>query len=801
MKRPLCTICLLIAAAAALRFFSLREPGQPVLQEAGTDRSVQGVFPVTLQETAARGERVRILGQVLECRQYEDQTVLRLHVKDIAVSGMENGADPPGDSSGENCICYIEKTTLPQVGSIVCVEGDADGFSKARNPGEFDYACYYWAQGVTCRLRNAVLISVSRSRTPLRAALMRARAYASDVFLRYLEIREAGVMSAMLTGDKTGLSDEVRSLYAQSGIAHILAISGLHISLIGAMLERLLGRVGAPRAAVMAVCCVFLSCYAVMTGLSASAVRASVMFVIGLNAGCVRRTYDMKTAVSVSMAVQLMIDPRLAGDAGFQLSYSAVFGIAWLTPALLKLFAACLPRKSRGLPGPVKAFAACLAVSLATLPFLLIHQYEYAVYGLLWNPVALPGVAVLLFAGALLLGFGALSDVCAACVHSASPGLCGLFHAAAEGMAHAAAFFCRVILLFYEQGSRFVRSLPGSLLRGRPGTVRVVIYAGMLLGLIVYAEWRGKKRTGKGRGACRTARFQGISGIGWLMLALLVLLVPVRTGITITMLDVGQGDGICLEQTPGHAVLIDCGSSDQRNLFEHRLMPFLKYRGIYEVDAVFLSHLDTDHVSAVYDLLEEMRTEKIEVGCIVTGQEIPHDGAYERLLAAAGEACVPVYAMRAGDVYEQGACRLTCLGPSEESGEEGDRNARSLILRLDYGSFQALFMGDADASAELAAVRVMDACMRPETIELLKAAHHGSRNSTSARFLAQVRPRIAVISAGEDNSYGHPHEETLTRLKEKGCDVYQTPECGAVTIHVSGSGIRVETFLAAEGGG
>lgn len=161
---------------------------------------------------------------------------------------------------------------------------------------------------------------------------------------------------------------------------------------------------------------------------------------------------------------------------------------------------------------------------------------------------------------------------------------------------------------------------------------------------------------------------------------------------------------------------------------------------------------------------------------------------------------MPVYVMRAGDVYEQGACRLTCLGPSEESGEEGDRNARSLILRLDYGSFQALFMGDADAPAELAAVRVMDACMQPETIELLKAAHHGSRDSTSAQFLAQVSPRIAVISAGEDNSYGHPHEETLTRLKEQGCDVYQTPECGAVTIHVSGSGIRVETFLEAGGG-
>lgn len=104
-------------------------------------------------------------------------------------------------------------------------------------------------------------------------------------------------------------------------------------------------------------------------------------------------------------------------------------------------------------------------------------------------------------------------------------------------------------------------------------------------------------------------------------------------------------------------------------------------------------------------------------------------------------------------------------------------------------------MGDADAQAELAAVSVMNDCMPPGTIELLKAAHHGSRNATSGEFLRAVRPRAAIISAGQDNSYGHPHEETLMRLREQGCDVYQTQESGAVTIHVGQDGMRVETFL------
>lgn len=784
-------------------------------------------MPAVLREAALCRKCVRLSGIVSECRQYEDQTVLKL--KHIAISGMETGTVLPGNFSEESCICYLEKTTIPQIGSLVIVEGVPDAFSGARNPGEFDYARYYLEQGISFRLKDAVLISSSKSRMPYHAALSRVRWYACGIFARYLDGQDAGVLSAMLLGEKNGLAKEVRSLYAQSGIAHILAISGLHISLIGAMAVRLLRCIGATRTISMLACFIFLGSYCVMTGMSASTIRAVVMFMIGLNAGRVRRTYDMKTAVGVSMALQLMKDPRLIGTAAFQLSFGAVCGIAWLAPVLLKLCKDLLPLKSRGLPKTVKAFSACIAVSLATLPILLVHQYEYALYGIFFNPLVLPGVSVLLPAGFLLILSGGVADGCAACVcfldevekllpsaraadewifRVACGALEGLYCTAggvvqvlirvtgmlAEAAAHAAALVCRMILFLYESGSRWVSALPGSLLRGRPQTARVFLYALMLGGLIVWTEkcgskWAARMKSGNklvarmmngklrevwiqsgnkrvadiqngklraayraGKGCRRRAGFcRGIFDIGWIAAALLILLVPVRTGLTITMLDVGQGDGICIEQTPGHAVLIDCGSSDQRKLFENRLMPFLKYRGIYKLDAVFLTHLDTDHVSAVYDLLSEMQHEKIKVEQIVIGQEIPHDEAYEGLLAAAKEANVPVHAMRAGDTYAQGAYRLTCLGPSEESGGKDDRNARSLILRLDYGEFQALFMGDADAHAELAAVSVMNACLPQEDIELLKAAHHGSKGSTSAEFLDLVRPRAAIISAGSNN--------------------------------------------------
>ncbi len=182
-------------------------------------------IPVALQDAALCRKSVRLSGIVSECRQYEDQTVLKL--KHIAISGMETGAVLPGNLSEESCICYLEKTTVPQIGSFVIVEGVPDAFSGARNPGEFDYVRYYLGQGISFRLKDAVLISSSKSRMPYREALSRVRRYACGIFERYLDAQDAGVLSAMLLGEKTGLAKELRSLYAQSGIAHILAISGV----------------------------------------------------------------------------------------------------------------------------------------------------------------------------------------------------------------------------------------------------------------------------------------------------------------------------------------------------------------------------------------------------------------------------------------------------------------------------------------------------------------------------------------------------------------------------------------------
>ena len=266
---------------------------------------------------------------------------------------------------------------------------------------------------------------------------------------------------------------------------------------------------------------------------------------------------------------------------------------------------------------------------------------------------------------------------------------------------------------------------------------------------------------------------------------------PAR-GLTVTFLDVGQGDGICLQTRQG-VILSDCGSSDQKNLGEYRLEPFLKSRGIGAVDYAIVSHGDQDHISGISWLLEQ------EDGVFIRKLILPaagkEDEACVRLAKQAALRGCQVFWMGRGDCLRMGNLSLTCLYPDGlEAGAppETDRNEHSLVLWLDYGSFDMVFTGDMSQKGEQA---ILENRGVREQAEVLKAAHHGSRFSSSEEWLDALSPGQAVISCGEKNRYGHPHAEVLERLRKRGITVYETRSCGAVELYTDGKRMRWETWL------
>ena len=233
---------------------------------------------------------------------------------------------------------------------------------------------------------------------------------------------------------------------------------------------------------------------------------------------------------------------------------------------------------------------------------------------------------------------------------------------------------------------------------------------------------------------------------------------------------------------------IDGGSSDVSDVGKYRIEPFLKSQGVKTLDYVFISHGDTDHMSGIEELLENQRL-GIRIRNLVLPPDRVQDDALKKLAVKAAKKNTRVVVMDAGDRMTEGNFRLSCKAPTAAyKGETG--NAASMVLEAEYGDFDMLFTGDVEGEGEKL---LEQGGLR--RYDVLKVAHHGSKNSSSRAFLEQTLPVTAWISSGIDNRYGHPHKETIEKLEETGSRIYGTQECGAVMLATDGESAEIEAYL------
>lgn len=653
-------------------------------------------------------------------------------------------------------LCYLGGEENPAMGSLVLVEGKFRPFSHATNPGEFDAADYYRVAGQQGRLMKAACLAESGGFSAFRESLYRCREYLSLLLGACYPEREASVMGAMLLGEKATLDEEVKSLYQRNGIIHILAISGLHLSILGMGFHRLLQSLCVPKLVNIILSVALMYCYGMMTGMGISIVRALVMFGLKLCADLCGRTYDLLTAMATAALLILVQQPLYLTQSGFLFSFGAVCGIG-LLPSVSQQF----PSGNRVLKGVFTGGW----ISLCTLPVYLCFYYEFPPYSVLLNLIVIPCMGALLLSGIAVMG----AAVCFLPLGrlAAIPGVW--------------------ILAFYEKCAAFCLKLPGRRwVTGRPQDWQLAVF----LALLAAAVFLGGKRK---------------KGYFWCVVFGAVFLLGFRVprGFEITMLDIGQGDCFYLSDGQGGHYLIDGGSSDRKEVETYQIVPFLKYRGVGRLNAVFVTHSDADHISGIKGLLQDYGETGIEIGCLFlpgVAQE-SRDEAYRGLEELSRGAGVPVRYLHAGDRMQSGKVMLTCLHPIANYVNQ-NANAGSIVLYLTYENFSALFTGDLEGEGETLVTERLTrmgeggGLHMPQRITLLKTAHHGSKNATGEVFLALVNPRMALISAGWDNTYGHPHQETLERLESRGCLTYQTPLSGAVTVRVRGGRVWVEAYTA-----
>jgi competence protein ComEC len=607
---------------------------------------------------------------------------------------------------------------------------------RAEAGERFDEARYLRRQGVHVILRARWARVIGR-RGGLLGLADRLRARLEATSARGLEGDRRAVIVGVVLGEDEGLDPELLERFRASGLYHLLAVSGQNVAYVMGGVLLLAWLVGLPRwvGHVGALAAVFA--YLLAVGWQPSVVRAGVAGALASLAWLASRPADRWYFLLVGAAALLAWSPYSLLDAGFQLSFAAVAAILVAVPRLEHRF--------EGYPVP-RAAAAVLAVSLAcgvaTAPILWLHFRSVPIFSVVSNALAAPVIAPLL-AGALITAV-----------------LAPFLPAAAWGLAWTNGWMAA----YLGGAARLVGGLPHASVSSLPALVA-------LAALAAIAALTVRLRAHRSRRALALAAMALTLGAAW-TLRPHAEPPPPPSGLRITFLDVGQGDAVLLQVEEG-AILVDQGPPEG-NAAEQ-----LEELGVRRLAALVLTHPQRDHVGGAAEVLEELRV------AFALDPRLPvRSPDEEAALAEARERGVPVVVARAGRAYRLGRLRLRVLWPDEPGIASDDPNDHAIVLLASYGEVDVLLTADAESPVTLP--------LRPPSAEILKIAHHGSADEGLPALLDLVRPRIAVISVGANNDYGHPAPSTVSAVEAvPGLDLYRTDEDRRVVVETDGRRISV----------
>ncbi|MCL1820183.1 MAG: DNA internalization-related competence protein ComEC/Rec2 [Oscillospiraceae bacterium] len=580
-------------------------------------------------------------------------------------------------------------------------------------------------------------IVVQKSNTSIRYFPAIVRHYLLERVYELFGAESAPFTAALMLGDTSGFSTIFRSALSVTGLSHTFSLSGLHISFLVGICSLLFG--GMRRAAPFTI--PFIIIFTAVVGFPPSAVRACVMNILALAALLIKRDYDSRVALSLGLGIILAVNPFAVQEVGLWLSFLATFGLISFAGRLSAAVSRKLPRKLGLLRGAVRSLSTTMAALAFTTPLVAYVFGVISIIAPLMNLLLLPIISVLFIGSILSVGlsfiFMPLGKIAALCI--------GWLFELFESVIITTAKF--PFAAIYTNNTLTVVLL-------------VFIYAVLLL---CYIGWR-----------------RGIRNFTLPICAVFCSFCVVIFGnavyydksdsMRVTAVDVGQGQGLMLS-TGGRAVIVDCGGS-----YADYVMPSaVLSQSAGGIDAVILSHFHSDHTNGVEALLG-----RVKVDYLIFYDDLADDMAEARaaLEKAAARSGTEVLALTSDSVVQMGDCRLDLIMPRNAE----DINERCVSVLADYNGFTMLTTGDMDGFGERNLLRSADI----PTLDVLIPGHHGSKFATCETLLLYTRPKAAIISAGVNNSYGHPASETLERLYNAGVTVYGTNVHETITITVGG---------------
>ncbi len=627
-------------------------------------------------------------------------------------------------------------------------------------PGEFDYAAYLALRGIKATVRvpdnsRIAVIRVAEKDSILRKLDILAFNYDSAVRNIINDKSVAPILIAMVTGSQSEIPPEIKSIYARSGVLHILSISGFHVAIIAGVFVQILYlmfirwewlalRINLRRAAMLAALPV-MATYLFFTGAAPATARSVIMMAAVVAALSTERESNPLDSLFFAAMMLLLINPPILFDPGFQLSFMSLWGIVVITPLLLSPFDSKLKPVWRKF---TILGASSAAASIATAVPSLAEFHQASITAVIANIIVIP----LLGYGALLLGTVALPVVCFL------PSLSSLLILPAGWIIE----LSNRIISFFAEIPVF-RSY-------QIGKLDILVSVSLLVAFSIF-----KSR--------RRIIISIVTVITFTILLHTVTKEKQSSGLEMVFFSVGQGESFLVRFPDKSNMLVDGGGylyDNGRDFGEKYLVPALYAIGVDRVDRLLLTHPHPDHLGGLPAVAENFK-----IGEFIQGNWSTDSMDYQRLKKALAKKNVPVKTISPGNrfLFSAGGAVVNSLTPdlSEDTLEHSGDNDDSLVLRIQYKTFSALLMGDAGHVVEN---ELLENGLKEAT--LLKVGHHGSKTASGERFIKVLKPQLALVSAGYGNRFRLPSAETLERFKKYKVNIFRTDLDGTVTFKSDG---------------
>lgn len=622
-------------------------------------------------------------------------------------------------------------------GDSLYIEGEFKQPEEARNYKGYNYKQYLKTKKIigTVELEKVKILKSSNG-----SFIHNIQKYIRDTINGTLTDEEGNLLLAILLGDKDKLSEDIQESFKTSNLSHMLAVSGAHVSYIILGLTYVLQNSIIGKKNGKIVCIIFLLAFMAITNFTPSVTRACIMAILTLLSSIIYRKSDVYTNISVAALITLIFNPYSLLDLGFQLSYGGTIGIIIFIKRIQE------KKSNSKVINYIKQMAlVSIYANIIIIPIMMYHFNTVSFTFIISNIMASPILGIIVITGFLFI----------------------IASITVKPLTRLIAIFIKPILSILIKISQICSKLPFSnILVVTPYMFNVISYYAIILYCI-----KSKKNN-----KCK------------IIICLLIVLILINfiiyifpQKLRIFFIDVGQGDSTLIITPDKKTVLIDGGGSDSFDVGEKVLLPYLLDRRILKIDYVLISHFDTDHCGGILTIME-----KVKVKNIIISEQAEHSENYERFKKLMIHKKIRLIEVKKGDKIKIGRySEFKILFPTSRLLSENPLNNNSIVAQFNYNNFKMLFTGDIEKLAEQQILKTEKAEIRAD---ILKVAHHGSKTSSIPEFIKAVRPKIALIGVGKNNTFGHPNQQTIKNLENIKCRIYRTDLQGEIIIKIDQKG-------------